>query len=237
LGVSSSALLLAGGELSEHYYHYPKDCNTEVLWLHALDYDLYLEENCKPFLHDVSGNAVFLDSYMPYHPDFIILGENNPVSPERYFPSINKFFNLIEQEQSLKVVIAAHPSADYSNKPSSYGNRMIYYGKTIGCVRSAKFIIAHSSTALNFAVLYRKPIIFIFTNEMSKAKEAIFIDDFASWFGKKPINIDVPYSIDWKQELTVDEKKYIVYQNTFIKKANTKEEYIWQTLVNKLKDM
>lgn len=237
LGVSPAALLLASGELSEHYYYYPKDRNTEVLWVHALDYDLYLEENSKPYLHDISGNVVFLDAYMPYHSDFTLSGDKNPIIAEKYFSSINKFFDRIEKEQNLKVVIAAHPRSDYSDKPGSYGNRMIIYGNTIGCVRSAKFVINHDSTAIFFAVLYRKPIIFILTDEIMKTKEAVNIDEFASWFGKRPINIDLPYSIDWKQELTVDENRYKIFQNTFIKKDNTKEDYTWQILANKLKEL
>jgi hypothetical protein len=237
LGVSPAVLLLTSGELSENLYYYPKDRNTEVLWLHALDYDLCLEENTKPPLIEVSGCAVFLDDYVPFHPEWVLFGEEKPVTAERYLTSINKFFDHIEKEQNLKVVIAAHPSSDYSDKPGSYGNRMIYYGKTVGCVRSSKFVIAHSSTAINFAVVYRKPIIFILTDELVGKKDSVYIDIFASWFGKKPINIDSPYSIDWKKELTVDENKYKVFQNTFIKKQNTKEEYSWKTLINKLKEM
>ncbi|MCX9029322.1 MAG: hypothetical protein OIN86_14245 [Candidatus Methanoperedens sp.] len=237
-GVSPAVLLLASGKLSEDYYYYPRDRNTEVLWLHALDYDLYLEENNKPFLPDMSGNAVFLDDNVPYHPEEVLFGNDDyPVTAEMYFTNINKFLDYIEKEQNLKVVIAAHPTSDYSDKPGSFGNRKIIYGNTIGCVRSAKFVISHSSTALNYAVLYRKPVIFIYTNEMTKQRGTVFDDNFSSWFGKRPINIDLPYSIDWKQELTVDENKYKLYQNAFIKKSNTKEEHIWQTVANRLSTM
>lgn len=235
-GVSAATYFLASGELSPGHYYFPVDKSTETIWLHALDYDLYLETNKKPIFQEPLNKAIFLDAYMPYHPDFVLLGEKNPVTPEKYFSSLNSFFSKVEKRLNTKVEICAHPRADYSDKPDCFNGRKLYFGKTIECVRSAKFIIAHSSTSLYFAILYRKPVIFIVTEEMKRNKLlGVFVDILASWFGKNAINIDKDYSIDWESELLVDEKRYEHFQTLFIKKADSREEFTWQILADRLR--
>ena len=234
LGVSPANLFLASGELSLCNYVFPLNEKSEIVWVHSMDYDLYLEEQYKPSL-DTQNKAVFLDAYLPFHPDFVLLKEKNSTTPEKYYLSINKLFDYIEKEQNTSVEIAAHPRSDYPNMPPYFGDRCIQFGKTIECIRTSRFIIAHSSTALNMAILYQKPVLFVVTNEMVKGGMSKYANTYASWFGKEVINIDKPFSLDWNKELTVDNEKYADFRKAFIKKYGT-DEIIWQTLINKLNE-
>ena len=236
LRISPAVFFFVSGENSFNYYCFPVNSTTKVVWLHALDYDRYLEENKKPISSGTLNKGVFLDAYMPYHPDFALLGETNPLKADEYYPNLCRFFERIENEQNTKIEIAAHPRSDYRDPPKYFGDRRVHLGKTIECVRSAKFVIAHSSTAINFAVLYRKPILFVFTEEMAKNGYSRVVDNFASSLGKKSINIDKPYNIDWDQSLLVNEEKYSSYQNSIIKKTGTKEGLSWQMVADVLRD-
>ncbi|HYN44760.1 MAG TPA: hypothetical protein VER35_02050 [Candidatus Limnocylindrales bacterium] len=235
LGVSPAALMLASGEMSLSNYYFPLNEKSEIVWLHVLDYDLYLEEQRTPS-RDSQNKAVFLDVYMPFHPDFVLCNEKNTITPEKYYLSLNRFFDYVEKEQNTSVEIAAHPRSDYPNMPSYFGNRRIIIGKTIESVRTSRFIISHHSTALNMAILYQKPVIFVVTDEMIKGGLSRSIYTYASWFGKVVHNIDKPVSLDWDKELTIDKEKYAEFRKSFIKK-NGPDEISWQIFINKLNEL
>lgn len=235
LGVSPAALLLASGEMSLSNYFFPLNEKSEIVWMHVLDYDLYLEEQ-RILSHDPQNKAVFLDVYMPFHPDFILCKEKNTITPEKYYLSLNRFFEYVEKEQNTSVEIAAHPRSDYPNMPPYFGNRHLLVGKTIECVKTSRFIISHHSTSLNMAILYKKPVIFVETDEMIKGGLSRSVYTYASWFGKAVHNIDKPVSLDWDKELTVDKEKYAEFQKLFIKKGG-RNEISWQIFINKLNEL
>lgn len=75
LGIKEADYILAGGSrLPKNIPFYGK--KTEIIWGHALDYDLFLEERRKTDCSPVPY-AVFLDSFWPFHPDFLTRPEAN----------------------------------------------------------------------------------------------------------------------------------------------------------------
>jgi hypothetical protein len=107
--------------------------------------------------------AVFLDQYLPHHTDFELVGLP-VVNPKRYYQSINRFFGLLEKTHGIKVVVAAHPKAIYDSE--TFEQREIYKLLTAELVKNSEFVVMHTSTALSYAVLNFKPIIFVYTDEM-----------------------------------------------------------------------
>jgi len=233
LGIKPASLILAGGEKSIIAYDDPYDSSTEVLWVHTFDYDLYLKE--KNILSTDSSIAVFLDEYLPFHPDFIYMNVRPPISYIKYYPFLNKFFSLVERKLGFKVVIAAHPRSYYENHPDYFGGRKWIRGQTIKLVKESKLVLAHSSTALNFANLFYKPVIFLTCSELDKSLQGPFIRAMAKWFGKKPIFMDKYNDIDWDFELTVSKSHYDNYREAYIKAARSKDLPFWQIVANRLK--
>ena len=95
-----------------------------------------------------------------------------------------------ELEFNLKVIIAAHPKSKYSK--DVFGGREIYYDRTPELSINSKFIIAHHSTAISYAVLGYKPIIFIYTDEIKfhyKFSIYKYIENFSCFLESKLINI------------------------------------------------
>ena len=64
----------------------------------------------------------------------------------------------------MQVVICAHPKAEKYKTKNYFENRKIYFNKTCEIIKSSRGVISHNSTAVNFAVLSKKPIIFITSN-------------------------------------------------------------------------
>ena len=241
IGIRPAAILLAGGEQSIfHNNKYSVNKETTVLWCHTLDYDLYLSEKDKPVPVD-TNMGVFLDEYLPFHLDYVRSGSNPPPSgPDSYFPALRRLFDVLERELRVKIVIAAHPSSDYENRakhPEDYfGGRQIVKGKSLELIKKARFVIAHESTVLNFAVMANKPIVFVTTDEIERnPREARFIHAMAAWLNKTAINADASLHLDWKRELTVDRDAYARYREAHIKKSGSPEKPAWQILADYLK--
>ena len=231
--VKPAKIILAGGEECIKN-HYPTNANTEVLWAHLLDFDLYLEEKNNPVSERLI--AVFIDEYTPFHPDCIVAGIKPYVAPDRYYFLLNNFFKLIENKLGLELVIAAHPRSHYENHPDYFEGRKCIRGQTIKLIRKSKLVLSHSSTALSFANLFYKPVVFITSSELNRSYQGPLIIEMAKLFGKKPIFIDKNNDIDWKFELIVDNNLYDNYRRGYIKTKHSENFPFWQIVANRLKE-
>jgi hypothetical protein len=232
LGLKPASLILAGGKESL-VYPYPVNKSTEILWAHSLDYDLYLKErNVPPSERPI---AVFLDEYLPFHPDYLHAGIQAPITADRYYPLLNRFFSLAERELGLKVVIAAHPRSHYEKPPDYFEGRELVRGKTIQLVRQSQLVLSHYSTALSFANLFHKPVMFLTSSDLDKSWLGPSIRVMANWFGKTPICTDGDAIIDWAQELTVNRGHYEHYRQAYIKTEHSEGLPFWQIVANRLR--
>ena len=218
LGISDLSFVVTGGAMSQKVSSFPVGKATKFWSIHSTDYDSYIEiiEKDKAC---TDKHVVFLDEFGPFHPDFIY-AELNPFTTQgSYYPALCSFFSIVEDFLNSKVTIAAHPRVNYQNYGAFFGERSTVQNRTAELVANSKLVLAHSSTSINFAVLFRKPIIFITTNEIEKSKQSEWIKVFAAQFGKTPINIDQlgGMKIDFNVELFVDEEKYSQYIEKYIK--------------------
>lgn len=234
LGIRPATMMFAlGGEFS--LLQFSVDNKTEFVRSHYFDYDIYREQVQKPIRTDKSM-GVFLDNYLPFHPDAI----NDPIiAPEEYYPLLCSYFDYIESNYGIHIVIAAHPRSQYENHQNCFGGRPVIRGKTAELVMQAGFVLLHSSASIAFAVLFRKPIIFVTTDRLRQGRAGkiigSLIDFMASTFGKRPINLNSTFEIDWAKELMIDEEAYKEYVNKYIKKEGTEDIPLWQVFANHLK--
>jgi hypothetical protein len=231
-GINPASIIILAGEKSKGVPSYPVNKTTKQLWAHMMDYDIYLKNKTK--LNDSSKiTGVFLDEYLPLHPDFHYMGIEFPISPDNYYPKICNFFKILEKNMNTQIVIAAHPKSDYENTPDYFCGRTIIKGETARLVKESSFAIAHMSTSINFAVLYHKPIVFITTDELQKMTSGknitgLYIQVIASELGKMPINIDHISGFNWDEEMGINEDAYLRYRNLYIKKPRTPEKPMWE---------
>ncbi len=175
--------------------------------------------------------CVFLDEAATHHPDYDVLGIK-PVSGERYFPSMRRFFDIIEKETGLKVIIAAHPRSRYEDMPGVFGNREIIKGKTVELVARSSVAVMHSSTSVSFAILFNKPIMVVKTADMVKMGNLNITDPIAEAIGLKAINIDDDNSLN-NLSFNFNEwpnAKYNDYKFKYIKSKNIEDLLIWEII-------
>jgi hypothetical protein len=231
LGIQPARFLLVGGQRSYESPPYPVDLHggrTRVIPLHSHDYDTYLQVRDR-VIPDDSTFAVFIDGNDFYHLDFRYIGERIPSWLEAYFSSLRAFFDHVEKTLQVRIVIAAHPSSQYTDEQRAhFGDREVIRGKTAELVRQARVVILHASTAVNFAILFEKPILFITDHNYEKYPLGPYIEAIAEELGKKPIYLDEPLLIDWKKELTVDSTVYHSYRHSYIKMDGSPDLPVWE---------
>jgi hypothetical protein len=187
---------------------------SNVVPINAIDVELskrVLHSN-RPF---VAPYIVFLDEYLPYHPDFRIF-KMETVTPEPYFKAMNDFFNRIETESGLSVVIAAHPKSDYANNP--FGGRTILKNMTHELVRHSEMVIAHVSTAISYAVIFEKPIVLVYDREMGRIFKDLHIplmESFGKSLNAPVLNLDESAGLpfDWA---VIDREAYVDYKYKYL---------------------
>lgn len=234
LGIRPASLILAGGECSM-VYRYPVGASTEILWAHMLDYDFFLREGKRTQENTVKRMCVFIDEYLPYHRDFALLDMEAPATPEAYYPAMRRLFDAVEAQLGCRVVVAAHPSSEYARHDDCFGGREIVAGKTAEFVRDAACVIGHYSTAIGFAAMYGKPVIFVTSDEIEQSRVRPFIHAFARWLGKAPLNVSRELPMNLSPELCVEEAAYQQYCRAFIKKEGTEELPFWQIFAQRMK--
>tara|TARA_B100001142_G_C14344785_1_gene659475 strand:+ start:859 stop:2040 length:1182 start_codon:yes stop_codon:yes gene_type:complete len=229
LGIKPCSLVFAGGNRSL-LRHPLISTKSKVVHIHANDYDIFLKDNkeSKPELN--YRYAVFIDQNLAHNTDPLITGTGRVVTEQNYFPSLKKFFDQIEKKYDIRVVIAAHPRASQDNASNFYGDRDIFYGNTLPLVRESEIVLLHYSNAVNFAVLYKKPILFFTTKELDSSFRKPAIDSLAASLNKSIYNIDSQDSFDLAFEMEVNHEIYRDFKENYIKMDGTPEVFFWEVV-------
>lgn len=179
-------------------------------------YQFQLNQNVAPIIQ--GPYAVFLDVFLPFHPDAQLLGWG-AVNPEIYYSSLNRFFEILENKYGVKVVVAAHPRSFYGNK-NPFNQRQIIFGNTANVVKHSNFVISHSSSSQSYAILNEKPLIFIYTNDMIEVYKSTpylyEIYDSADYLDATLLNIDNVLSQQDIEIKRVSQDRYDFYKYNFL---------------------
>jgi hypothetical protein len=140
--------------------------NAEIVDVNTVDYDQYLrsKEQAEIVEHD---KIVFLDQYLPYHPDAINF-KIKTVEPNRYYQELNSFFDKLELITGKSVIIAAHPKAEKYRLINPFNEREIFFNQSNELVKSASLVLTHASTAVCFPICYQKRIVLISSNHINE---------------------------------------------------------------------
>lgn len=194
---------------------------------HQFDYDLYLESKNLNDSDEINF-AVFLDEFVPFHPD--TFDREPDCTAINYYADLNKFFKKIEEKFNLEVIIAGHPRSNYKKNP--FDSRKIIYKKTPVLIKDSDLVLTHASTSNNFSVLYKKPIIFINSSLYSEYFQST-IKSFSYALNQYLVNISTDYLLD-DTLFNIDNSRYENYKEHYIKVKGTEELKSWQIFINYL---
>ena len=220
---TATHLLVAG----EHYLQVAKSNKTvsqsaKFVNFHCQDYSNYLlrRELVLNQNNTVKDYAVLLDAPGPmFTSDYTLLKRKVFLTTEVWYPALTSFFDKLEADTGVSVKIAGHYKAKHPAKAPCFGNREVYYNETKDLVLNAKFVITRSSAATSYAVMFHKPVIFIYSDQLKQDDLAMYdILGMAHMLGTKALNInEYPEKID--NFLEVNEKRYDEYRDACLTSA------------------
>lgn len=223
-------IMFAAGQVLMAHERYA----TKIIPINTCDYDHYVRVRSQEGRLVRGRYVVFLDTNLAYHSDLKI---NNmlAVNPVTYHQALNRFFELLEIEYEIKVVIAAHPTSNYGDE--TFQGRDVYRLKTAELARDADFVITHHSTSIGYAVLNLKPLMFIYTNEMLSLYEETVMRTMramSSYLGSAIYNID---KITRGKQIIIKDVNVNRYENykydfltTHESEHTTSQEMLWREL-------
>lgn len=130
---------------------------STIVNINSFDFDKFKEKENTLRVID-NKYCVYLDEYLPYHPDFIMFNVKT-VDPSNFYKKLNDYFDLIEKKYKVEILIAAHPKAKKYKEINPFNSRKIFFNSSAELTKYAEFVIMHCSTSVSFAVLNNKPII------------------------------------------------------------------------------
>ncbi len=179
---------------------------------------------------------LFVDENFVNHPDIKINNLKNFPTSEKYHNQLISFFDFLKKEFKKKIYIAAHPSTLKNN----YKKNRIIFNNTLKFVKIADLIILHQSSAIDYAILSKKDLLFITTDKINKSQPGVTIKKISKFFNNKPLNLSINYDsklikkriVRYKDNINV----YNKFINEFIKhpkfKQSIKIEKIYNRIVN-----
>jgi hypothetical protein len=192
---------------------------TKVISGVSYDYSRYLRRYKFKEISNLNNYVVFLAAPGPNNPNDSLFWKTKMVdTPANYYNALNSFFLDIERIYKTKVIIALHPKSPRNKKIKEFGERFGYYNKTLELVKNSKFVINFASTSISYALLFKKPIFFIYT-EAQKNKtpgEVKFTKFLQRLVGGKLINIDAYSEKDLELINQIDVKKYQDYIKNYM---------------------
>lgn len=201
--------------------------STEYLAYNSGDYNSCdIEKSAKK----ESNYIVFIDQYIPFHEEFIINGQGH-IDAKNYYRSLNSFFESVESKYNCEVVICAHPSALKYEEDDFFNGRKVFFGRTSEFIRDCKGVLAQCSTALSYAVTYKKPVI-IFTTKEIERKYPNFSKDtlmFSQLLNAPYVNIDETTSCGFND---IDDCVYDKYRLDYLTLLNDSKKKNFDVLIS-----
>jgi hypothetical protein len=200
---------------------------TEPVYAHTADYDAALPIMLDP--PPAENIAVFLDQYVSFHPDNKVVRLRSRIDPNNYYTSLRNLFDSVEAELGLKVVIAAHPRADYSRRPGIMGPREIIQGQSSRLIARSRLVLTHVSTAVGMAIMLKKPIMLIATRDqymLTPAYSKLF-DQLSRTLGTPLHFIDAPKKVDLSAAFETNAELLNGYTDLYLRHPQAPQRQLW----------
>ena len=158
----------------------------------------------------------------PYnHPDGMY--ENDRLPPEKvcsyndYYNPLSKFLKFISAKLKIDIKLFLHPKSNLRKYPIPHSGKIKTYSN-LSIFENCKFVCLHNSTAIKFAVLFDKPVIFLSQNNFSIVNQNN-IKFLSKYFKQNYINFsEISYykNLNSKLRLVKNKKIYEKFKKNYI---------------------
>ena len=217
LNIEPNKIFVAGEFYKKSLIKKFSSSKFEIIDFNSVDYSNFINFKKKKKKKIKYKYAVFIAEPGPKNfNDSAYMGFKLDTEPVDIYKKNCNFFRSIEKNSNLKVIIASHPKSE--NDKYLYPKFLSVKNNIIELVKNCEFVITIRSTAISYAVIFKKPIIFL-TNKFRKLDQnEIKFDRFlASFFNSTPIDIAENFdNKDFKKFLKVNNRLYENYFKDYL---------------------
>lgn len=203
--------------------------SIERIFSHGYDYNYFLEMKKKNTIE--KDYILYIDQNFIFHADFFIKKRNPFVSKAFYF-KLEKFLIDISKKNNCDFKIALHPKSILNKNNFKFRNKC-YVNKTPELIQKSKYVICHYSTAVSFAILFKKPIISLTSVELDDVRAGAQIRSMSKILNT-PLYILEEKNQNLKLKKKFDKIKYRNYLNYYIKHPKSNNINSWSTLIKRI---
>ena len=207
--------------------------SLKKIYSNSYDYDIMLNYK-KPYYQQRKKYILFIDDMLPNHPDYknYVPRKPNPTNERTYFSELDVFFNKIEDLTGFEVIIALHPKSSIEKWNQFFSNRKIFIYSTLKLIKNCECVLVHESTAISFPVIFKKPVIFLTSDEIENSWIYINILGKAKLLDAEVLNITKFNSSNEKIDVkNFNDLAFNNYFNHFIKHPLSTNKSSWQSLL------
>lgn len=213
---------------------YCKNNYKKKILSYSSDFSLFQKTKKKNIFFHKKKYMLFIDQNYPNHPGQKYRNKSKNINKKKYYTELNLILKKISEQTNLKVLIASHPTTQIEIL-KKYLNFDIIKGNTNSLIRKAELVITHTSTAISFAILYNKPILFLTNDDITKSYDGFLPETLARILNSKCINMSLKNNsvINMKQ-FKIDKSKYKKYINLYIKHPKASLDSPFKSLIKQI---
>lgn len=217
-------------------YHLINKTSSNFVNINYFDFDNFLVSKLSSRIVP-EKYCVFHDEYLPYHPDFSMLGIST-IQGKSYYKYLNIFFDLIEEKYKIKVVIAAHPKATRYKSVDMFNKRQVFFNEISSLSKYSEFSILHGSSSVSYSILNKKPCIFITSDSIKMVMPTYnkIIRSFADLLGQSYININMLNNLNLLI-MPINITKYNSYKYNYLTSKESEDTLSKEIFFSKIKNI
>ena len=203
-----------------------------IIRAHNFDFDDFKRFKQNKFTKKTKKNLLFSDEDFPCHSDYIRDGLSPSINVESYFLEISYCLINLSKRFRLKPLIKLHPKANFKRSRKLY-TVPVSIKDTADLVSNADVVVAHCSTSIQLAVLFKKPLILIIPNQLeSNSVWRKSIDNFSHLLKVPAIKSSEINNL--KSIPRVNIESYNNYSEKYIKMKGSPDKFSWEIITDNL---
>jgi len=207
----------------------------EIVDVHSLDYEAF-RESAPPTSTQVTRNVVYLDQDIGFHSDLQTLRMRSPATPSVFYTELTSYFNWLQDECGLTVVICPHPRAGKKDLANRFPGLKISDVGTAREIYGSCSVLGHVSTSFSFAVLAQRPTLILTSDELTSSWYWPYIQMFTDEL-KAPL-VNLSNVATWiKPEANLLEQQraaYRVYYSKYLRSYAGPDQRLWKMVGDEL---
>jgi len=177
--------------------------------------------------------VVFIDIFFgKNNVDFFFNKDLNKINLKNYFKSVNYLLHYIKGQLKSKIFLAAHYKSNINYLKNYKSCDRFFYDKTDELVNKAQYVILTASTAVSYAIIFNKPLIYLYldNNLIIKKRTHTLWKSTGGFrlFENKFLSLN-------KNDLKVDKNKYKKYLDSFIKYPGSSNKNFFKLIDEKIR--